>query len=55
MRYDQRETGTIVMDWPLAPFLYIFTAMTLMGAALFALRAFQERGRAGDKAESISL
>ena len=43
-QYD-RETESLVMEWPLYPVTYAFAGLALIGAILFAVRAFKDRGR----------
>lgn len=43
-QYD-RETESLVMEWPLYPVTYAFAGLVVIGAILFAVRAFRDRGR----------
>lgn len=54
VRYQDRETGSIMMDWPLYPFIYSFAGLVVLAAVLFAMRALKDRGR-GDSGGDISL
>ncbi len=44
-QYD-RETESLVMEWPLYPVTYSFAGLVVIGAILFAVRALKDRGRA---------
>ena len=47
-QYD-RETESLVMEWPLYPTTYAFTGLVVIGAVLFAVRAIRDRGHASAK------
>ncbi|MCJ7873276.1 TRAP transporter small permease subunit [Phaeobacter sp. J2-8] len=56
MRYYQRDTTSLMMDWPLYPVVLTYVALLVIGAALFALRAAREAGNtAHSDHEDISL
>lgn len=44
VRYEDRETTSLVMEWPLAPYVFGFSFVLVIGAGLFALRAWRDRG-----------
>lgn len=47
VRFRSRETGTPLMDWPVHPATFTFSALLLLAAALFAIRAMRDRGSSG--------
>lgn len=49
VRFRSRETGTPLMDWPVHPTTFGFSALLLLAAALFAIRAIRDRGRGSPK------
>jgi TRAP-type C4-dicarboxylate transport system permease small subunit len=53
-RYLDRETSSLVMEWPLFPYVFAFSFLLVIGACLFAWRAFKDRGTATEKS-GISL
>lgn len=52
-QYD-RETLSLVMEWPLYPITYGFAVLVVVGALLFAGRAVSDRGKT-DGAKGIDL
>lgn len=49
VRFRSRETGTPLMDWPVHPTTFGFSALLLLAAGLFAVRAIRDRGRSSAK------
>ena len=49
VRQFERETESLVMEWPLWPVTGLFAALILVGGLLFATRAAADRGRADAK------
>ena len=45
VRFRSRDTGTPLMDWPVHPATFTFSALLLLAAALFAVRAIRDLGR----------
>ncbi len=45
-RQFDRESESLVMEWPLYPVTYAFAGLVVIGAILFTVRAFKDRGRA---------
>lgn len=52
-QYD-RDTLSIVMEWPLYPVTYGFAVLVVIGALLFAGRAASDRGKT-DSSEGLDL
>ena len=48
VRYMQRQTGSALMDWPLHPITYLFAALLVFSALIFAANAFRNRSRPGE-------
>jgi TRAP-type C4-dicarboxylate transport system permease small subunit len=55
VRYEDRETLSNTMEWPLYPFVFCFAFLLFIATALFALRACKDRGQASEKSEDLSL
>ena len=49
VRFRSRETGTPLMDWPVHPATFGFSALLLLAAGLFAVRAIRDLGRGSTK------
>lgn len=53
-RYFQRDTTSLVMEWPLFPYIFFFAGLLILGALLFLIRAIRDRGTVTKKG-GISL
>lgn len=54
-RYYKRDTGTLLMDWPLYPVAFGFCGLVLIGTILFTLRAWKDQGKVDQDDEEFSL
>lgn len=55
VRYQDRETLSNTMEWPLYPYVYGYASLLLLAAVLFLVRALRDRGNSADDAKDVSL
>lgn len=53
-RQFDRETESFVMEWPLWPATAVFAVLIFIGAILFSVRAWRDKGRGGSN-EGLDL